>query len=246
MVLKLSLGYTLPSHLFNPHFWKPQAMASPCIDTFVLGDFATNCHVVTVPGAAGDHDPADCWIVDCGFEPAPLLDHIEESGLKPRGIILTHCHSDHVAGIDEAIARFGRMPILAHPLEAMYNQTPELNLSSFVGMPIVVESPTGTLEHGDQFDMNGVTWDVRHAPGHSPGSICLVNMDSDVAIVGDTLFAGSIGRVDFPTSDPEAMARSLSEQLMTLPGSMTIHPGHGPTSTIGRELQDNPFLQSLG
>ena len=81
-----------------------------------------------------------------------------------------------------------------------------------------------------------------HAPGHSPGSVLFVHEPSNQAIVGDTLFAGSMGRVDFPTSDPDAMRRTLGEVMMALPDEMTIHPGHGPSTTIGRERATNPFI----
>jgi len=81
-----------------------------------------------------------------------------------------------------------------------------------------------------------------HAPGHSPGCVLFIHDESNQAIVGDTLFAGSIGRIDFPTSSPADMRRTISETMMALPDDMTIHPGHGPATTIGRERQSNPFV----
>ncbi len=111
-------------------------MSAPLITTFSLGDYQTNCFVVQ-PEA----DSSTCWIVDCGYQPEPLLDHVEARGLVPQALLLTHCHSDHIAGIDEALRRFGPLPMYVHEAEAGFCSAPELNLSAFVGRPISVTEP---------------------------------------------------------------------------------------------------------
>jgi len=212
-------------------------MTKPTIHSFVLGDYQTNCFVITVA------EEPECWIVDCGFEPQSMLDWIEQEKLTPKALLLTHAHSDHMAGIDQAISRFGSMPIYGHEAEKQWCSEPMLNLSGMIGRPVTSTPPTNLLSGGETLQLHGTNWRVLHTPGHSPGGVCYVHDESQQAIVGDTLFAGSMGRVDFPTSNPADMQHSLMNVLMALPDDMTVHPGHGPSTTIGRERATNPFLQ---
>lgn len=209
---------------------------TPEITTFVLGDFQTNCFIVTTPG------DATCWIVDCGYQPEPMLDHIESENLKPAALLLTHTHSDHMAGVDAALARFGPLPCYVHQAEAGFCSDPMLNLSALLGVPVTATEPEHQLNDGDRLELNRTAWRVVHTPGHSPGGVLFIHDESNQAIVGDTLFAGSIGRFDFPTSDVEALRRTIRETMMALPDEMTIHPGHGPATTIGHERATNPFV----
>lgn len=220
---------------------------TPSITSFALGEFQTNCHVVSVAGSDA------CWIVDVGYQPERLFRHVEEARLRPTAIVLTHCHCDHVAGLDAALRRFGGagpLPVIAHEAERGFCSQPELNLSAFLGEPVSVSEPTRWLRGGETLELAGTRWRVLHTPGHSPGGITLLHEPTDggapTALVGDTLFAGSIGRIDFPTSDGEAMARTLGEVLLALPDATGIFPGHGPATTIGRERRTNPFLRDLG
>ncbi len=204
------------------------------ITPFVLGNYQTNCHVVT--------SGTDCWVVDCGYEPDELIAYLNETNLTPSAILLTHCHADHIAGLDQLRDAIGEVPVLCHESEAEWNMNPTLNLSGFAGMPITAQAPNGFLTPGKQITLGDSVWEVLHAPGHSPGSICFVNYETNQAIVGDTLFAGSIGRHDFPTSNVEDLRHSISEVLMSLPDETAIFPGHGPSSTIGHERATNPFI----
>lgn len=205
-----------------------------------LGDWQTNCHVVFVP----DDAERRAWIVDCGDRPEPLFAEIDRRGLRPEAILLTHCHVDHIMGIDRALARYGRLPIVAHPAEATWNGEPMLNLSAFAGMEVRVTAPEVFVEDDSTLDLAGTRWLVRHVPGHSPGSVAYLHLPSRQALVGDTLFAGSIGRFDFPSSDGAALKRSILEVLMRWPDEVEIRPGHGPTSTIGAERRSNPYVRS--
>ena len=213
-------------------------MAAPIITPFVLGEYQTNCFVVT-PGtpAAG----MSCWIVDCGFQPEQMFQWIERHRLRPTAILLTHSHLDHIAGVDRALSRFGRLPLYIHEAEARFCSDAMLNLSALIGMPVTCTEPDHLFKDGEVLELNGSRWRVMHAPGHSPGGACLIHDESNQAIVGDTLFAGSIGRFDFPTSNAQHL-RATIQRLMTLPDDMMIYPGHGPKTTIGEERMQNPYV----
>lgn len=212
----------------------------PQIAVRALGMWQTNCHVVSVPGGP---DPKGCWIVDCGQRPQALITQIRDAGLTPRGILLTHCHLDHIMGIDEALAAFGPMPILCHPLEREWNENPVLNLSAMgAGLEVRVTAPTALVEDGAVIDLCGSHWKALHVPGHSPGSLAFVHLPSRQAISGDVLFAGGIGRFDFPSCSRTDLQRSVTKVMMSLPDDLTIFPGHGPTTTIGRERRTNPYV----
>jgi hydroxyacylglutathione hydrolase len=215
---------------------------TPHIDTFALGEFFTNCFVISTPDHADPDRARDCWLVDCGFQPESMFDHIAGRQLRPTALLLTHAHADHIAGVDAALSRFGGMPVYIHEAEQGYCCDPMLNLSALMGMHVTCAEPTRLLKGGEALELNGTSWRVVHAPGHSPGGVLFVHDDSKQAIVGDTLFAGSIGRIDFPTSNPEEMRHTIRHVVMSLPDDMTIHPGHGPSTTIGDERATNPYV----
>jgi glyoxylase-like metal-dependent hydrolase (beta-lactamase superfamily II) len=206
------------------------------IDRFELGSFATNCFVIGVEGST------DCWLVDVGEQPGRMLDHIRRHELQPRLIVLTHGHADHIAGLPEALSAFPNTPVLIHQHERNFLTDPALNLSLYFGTPLVCPEATRLLQGNETLELVGVPFHVLHTPGHSPGGITLHQPDHHIALVGDTLFAGSIGRYDFPTSDGPTLFRSIHGQLLRLSDDTCVYPGHGPDTTIGREQQSNPYL----
>jgi hydroxyacylglutathione hydrolase len=226
-----------------PH---PSPHRQPCrIETFVLGPFETNCYLVYESSPAPG---SPCWIVDAGFEPAALIHRIGELGLAPQALILTHAHVDHIAGVDEILREFPKLPVLIHSDEASWLDNPLSNLSAAMGAQITAcggRGPSGALFDGQSLTLGSSSWAVLHTPGHSPGGITLFNPADQVALVGDSLFAGSIGRTDFPGSDFDTLANSIRLRLYTLPADTRIYPGHGPPTIIGRERLSNPFVRGM-
>ncbi len=217
------------------------------VEGVALGPLETNCYVVR-PDPAGVGDP--CWIVDAGFERDDLIGLVRERGLLPELLILTHAHADHIAGVRDVRAVWPALPILMHEAEREWPGDPELNLSVGIGIPVTAPGPDRVLREGDVLTLGTpdrpeacTTWKVLHTPGHSPGGITLYNGVDGVALVGDALFAGSVGRTDFPGSDPRTLARSIREKLYTLPDETVVYPGYGPSTTIGVEKRTNPFVR---
>ncbi len=216
----------------------PNANASPLIEAFTLGPFATNCYVVRAPGTD------ECWIVDAGFSPGDMIESIRRHELRPSRIILTHAHADHIAGLSEVRAAFQGVPVLLHEQEREWLENPTLNLSASFGEPCTTAPPDELLRGGETFELGEARFEILFTPGHSPGGITLHCPDAGAAIVGDTLFAESIGRYDFPTSNGDDLFRSIREVLYAMPGETRVHPGHGPPTTIAHEREHNPFVRA--
>ncbi|WP_428389794.1 MBL fold metallo-hydrolase [Mucisphaera sp.] len=208
---------------------------------FVLGAWQTNCFLL----AQFDGEGSPCWMIDVGFEPEPMFEAVEEKGWVLEKIVLTHAHVDHIAGLNAARERFAGVPVAIHEAEQAFLGRPELNLSAALPEQIVCEAAEETLVDGQVLTLGGeagLAFEVRHVPGHSPGGVALYQSASEIAIVGDALFAGSIGRHDFPTSDGELLLKKIAERLLTLPDATRIFPGHGPDSTIRQERATNPYV----
>jgi len=207
------------------------------IKTFALGDWMTNCYVLHIERSGGP-----CWIIDAGFAPEPLIDYVRENNLTPEQVVLTHAHVDHIAGLHAIRGVWPRIPILIHHAEREFLTEPALNLSIALDEPLIAPPATDTFEHGSTLTLGDMHFQVRHTPGHSPGGVSLYQHEQGVVFVGDALFAGSVGRTDFPTSNPAELIRGIRSQLLSLPDPTRVYPGHGPSTTIGEERANNPFL----
>jgi len=199
--------------------------------------FAQNCSIVwcerTKAGA----------VVDPGGDLEQILAAVRESGVRLEKILLTHAHIDHAGGTAE-LARSLKLPIEGpHPGDQFWiDQMPEQ--ARMFGLPRCDKfTPDRWLDEGDRVQVGDVEFEVRHCPGHTPGHVVFYSAPDKVAFVGDVLFAGSIGRTDFPGGDYDTLIRAIREKLFTLGDDVRFVPGHGPMSTFGEERRSNPFLR---
>lgn len=207
------------------------------IAVFTLGPYATNCYVVCPKNGSNS-----CWIIDASFEPLPIIKHIRKNGLSPTHLFFTHAHIDHIAGAHEVYREFPSLEVAIHKAEEQWLLDPELNLSAFAGRPTTSPAAKSLLSHGDTREL-ARSFEVLHVPGHSPGSVAFYCADDKVAISGDAIFNGSIGRTDFPGSSPQTLTTSIKNVIYRLPDDTLLLPGHGPSTTVAHEKRTNPFVR---
>lgn len=208
------------------------------VEQHPLGPYETNCYLVYETGERA------CWVIDPGFDAEPIIDVIRSRDLEPTRLILTHAHLDHIAGVDLVRDAFAGLRVAVHGDEQAFLSDPSLNLSVMTGIPVTARPAEEILSDGDELTLGHHVFRVIHTPGHSPGGITLYQADAHVAIVGDTLFDGSVGRMDFPTSNQADLIASIRERLYALPDETVVYPGHGPTTTIGKEKVMNAFVRA--
>lgn len=197
------------------------------------GSFAENSYLVFDPGHA------ETILVDPGEEGARLLAEADRRNRRISAIWLTHAHIDHVQGVAEVRAATGA-PIHLHPGDReLYDRLPEQGrrLGLHLEKP---PPPDHRLTHRQHLRIGAGDFEVRHVPGHSPGHVCFVG--EGVVLGGDVLFEGSIGRTDLPGGDYDTLIASIRRELLSLPDDTIVYPGHGQSTTIGRERTSNPFL----
>jgi len=196
------------------------------VNKIVVGEVKANCYVI------GCEETKKIVIIDPGDEPEKIKKIIGEKNLKPEIIINTHGHIDHISANDA----FG-LPVYIHRLDAEFLKEPDKNLSTFFAVPYTCNCETRLLEDGDVIEVGKLTFTVIHTPGHTPGGICLKT--DNVVFTGDTLFCNGVGRTDFTGGSEEKLFKSIREKLFILSDETVIYPGHGPSSTIGKEKQRN-------
>lgn len=181
-------------------------------------------------------------LVDPGGDSSKLYDAVAKNGVSIEKVILTHGHLDHVGATTEVAEHYGVPVIGPHIGDKFWLDGLQQQSQMFGFPPATPFVPTQWLDDNDSITVGNLTLDVLHCPGHTPGHVALVERGSNTVIVGDILFAGSIGRTDFPQGNHQQLIDSIRSKLFTLPDEMKVYPGHGPTSTIGTERRTNPFV----
>ena len=213
------------------------------IRSFPAGAFGTNCYAVAT--GAGQ----ECVVVDPGMDAvAPLAQLLADDGLKPVAVVLTHGHLDHTFSVVPVCAGYD-IPAYLHPADTGMLTDPARwhgpGLAPLLaGLQLPDPEEVRPLDDGAVLQLAGVTLTVRHAPGHTQGSV-MFSVDLGEApglLAGDVLFAGSVGRVDLPGGSWQDMLRSLRDVVLPLDDATVVLPGHGPATTIGRERVANPYL----
>ncbi len=202
------------------------------LEIFGLGPFATNTIL------AWCDETREALLFDPALDAPEVMHVVEKHKLLPRGIMLTHGHADHLAGVDWFRNRLG-CPIAIGAGDAPMLDDADLNLSSWLGVPFTLPPADRLLSHGDKIRCGQLEAEVVHVPGHTPGGIAFVFPTAVIA--GDTLFSGGIGRSDLPGGDGRLLVKVIRERLLTL-SDRPVYPGHGPITTLAAEQAGNPFL----
>lgn len=197
------------------------------------GPLEVNCYIV------GSEESGKAVVFDPGGHVDNILNVLKQHNLKVEWIINTHGHFDHIGGNRALVAQTGA-ELMIHEADVPLLSRASEHASTFGLTTEASPEPARTLKDGDVLVLDDLKFQVIHTPGHSPGGICL--LIEDHLIVGDSLFAGSIGRTDLPGGDHNLLISKIKEELLVLPDDTRVYPGHGPMTTIGQEKKYNPFL----
>ena len=199
--------------------------------------FQQNCSIVWCDATK------EAALIDAGGDIAVLLAQIAELGLTLKALWVTHAHIDHAGGVGE-LANTYALPIIGpHPGDQFWIDGLAQQSVSFGFAPAQPFTPTRWRHDGDTVQIGHETLNVRHCPGHTPGHVVFHAPQIERVFVGDVLFAGSIGRTDFPQGDHDQLISSITQRLWPMGNETVFIPGHGPESTLGRERRTNPYVR---
>ncbi len=206
------------------------------VTRFVVGPLATNAYLVA------DAETRDAVVVDPGDAGAVLAREAANRALQVRAVWITHAHFDHFAGLAELLQALpAPVPVALHP-----HDLPLWRMgggAAFFGFPVPrVSEPDLLLTHGQRLTVGNYAFEVRHAPGHSPGHVIFYSPQASLALCGDVIFHEGIGRTDLPLGSFPTLMDSIRTQVFTLPDETRLFPGHGPETTVAHEKQHNPFV----
>ncbi|KXT61840.1 MBL fold metallo-hydrolase [Lactococcus sp. DD01] len=183
-------------------------------------------------------------LIDPGSQPEKIIAKLQEIDKPLTAILLTHAHFDHIMGLDTLKQAYPNAQVYLHENEKEWLKNPELNASALM-LPFPVTCKTNIDEYyvcDTPYNLSGLKFHVRYTPGHSIGGISLVFEEEELIFSGDALFAGAIGRTDLPSGNHTQLLQSIEAELFSLPDDYTVYPGHGPSTTIGKEKLYNPFF----
>lgn len=203
-----------------------------------LGGIQANCYLLY-------QKDGSCLIVDPGDEAKKLIRILTEKKLNPVAIILTHAHFDHIGGVDEIRNQYN-IPVYIHEKESKWLGDPSLNGSAlFPVNPIKTKPADCFFQKEGPVEISGFEFTLLETPGHSPGGVSFYFSNKGLVVSGDSLFMGSIGRTDLPGGNEKELLASIHTKLLSLPEDTIVLPGHGPATTIGDEMDSNPFLNGF-
>lgn len=203
------------------------------IGRMVLGSCQTNCYFIY------REEEKRAIVVDPADQGARIYKALTDNGIAVEAILLTHGHFDHIWGSKELREAAG-VKIYALDAEQALCEDASSNVSDMAGRPYTV-TPDEYLQDGQELTLAGMAFQVIATPGHTAGSCCFYFPEAGFVVSGDTLFAESVGRTDFPTGSMSSIVRSIKEKLYTLPDETKVYPGHGDSTTVAHEKQYNPF-----
>lgn len=206
------------------------------ITTFTGPGFGENAYL-----AICEHTKS-CVAVDPGGGAGELVRAVQSEELSLEAIFLTHAHLDHVEGVSTVRDAFPDVPIWLHPDDLSLYRGVQRQAAMFGLSAEPQPEPTDEIVPGEPLRFGSCAFEVRFTPGHAPGHVILVSHDDGLALVGDVVFQGSIGRSDLPGGDMQTLMKSIREHVLTLPDETRLYPGHGPPTTVGQERTTNPFL----
>ncbi|MCL1804397.1 MAG: MBL fold metallo-hydrolase [Clostridiales bacterium] len=201
-----------------------------------VGMLGANCYILSEPEAP------ECFMIDPGGEAHIIINRLDSLGIKPKYILITHGHPDHIEAIDELREAWPEARVMIHEGD-MKTLT---SIDRRFPTPQWAKEGAGGVDfyrEGEEIRCGGMSLRPVFTPGHSPGGVCLINDEENCAFTGDTLFNGSVGRSDFPGGNYPDLEASIRQKLYRLPRDMKVFPGHGQDTTIGREMESNPFIR---
>lgn len=204
------------------------------LEVVPVGAMEVNCYILALDKNSG------AIIIDPGAEERKIKKALDKYLLRPEIVINTHGHYDHI-GCDDKFS----VPVYIHNDDSAMLKDPKLNLSAFFSLPYSVSAQIKTVKDGDEVEAAGIRLKVLHIPGHTRGGIALqlINPPEKLVFTGDSLFCQGIGRSDLDGGDESALISNIKEKLLSLPDEALVYPGHGPSSTIGDEKRNNPYLR---
>lgn len=208
------------------------------VHTIVSSPFEENTYVLHRV------DRQEAVLIDPGLEPGKIAAYCQQESIEPVAALITHGHSDHIGGVGAVKRRWPNCRVIIGVGDAPKLTDPYQNLSAQFGLPLAFAPPDETVADGDQIEEAGIAFRIVEIPGHSIGHVAYLIEDEQptLALVGDIIFAGSIGRTDFPDGDYDELISGIRAKLFTLPDETVLLCGHGPRTTVGREKRTNPFL----